>query len=110
VGTLGTGTHVLVLLLVVLDVLSTYLLLERYPPGLELNPVLRHLLSAYGPRVLVGYAPVEYVLIVLLLELQGRLLRRLGVARVGRYVRVTLLALYAAVLLNWVGVLLGIPA
>ena len=109
-GTLGTGTHVLVLLLVVLDVLSTYLLLERYPPELELNPVLRYLTSAYGSRVLVAYAPVEYVLIVLLLELQCRLLRRLGVARPERYATATLVLPYVAVLLNWVGVLLGIPA
>jgi hypothetical protein len=90
--------------LVVLDAISTYLLLHRYPPEMEFNPILRHLLLACGPWILIAYAPVEYAVVLLLLELLDRIYRRLGM-RPEKYVRVALMLLYVPILLNWLGVL-----
>jgi hypothetical protein len=104
VPALRASLLLLVLVLVVLDVSSTYMLLQRYPVDLEFNPILRQLVRAFGLRVLLVYAPVEYTLITLLLILQGRLLSKLNIEKTEKYLKITLIALYTIVLLNWVGV------
>jgi hypothetical protein len=93
----------LLAVLVALDALTTYLLTLRYPAQLELNPLLRYLLTL-DARLVFAYAPVEYLLLLLLFRVYGWFLRRVGIRRRLEYV-VVLLPL-VAVVSNLVGLLL----
>jgi type II secretory pathway component PulF len=94
---------VLLAVLVTLDGLTTYLLALRYPAHLELNPVLRQLL-ALDSRLVFAYAPVEYLLLLLLFRAYRWFLRRVGIRRRLEYI-VVLLPL-VAVVSNLAGLLL----
>ena len=89
------GVAVLLAVLVALDALTTYLLTLRYPTHLEFNPILRELL-AVDSRLVFAYAPVEYLLLLLLFRAYRWFLRRVGVKRRLEYV-VVLLPLVAVV-------------
>jgi hypothetical protein len=93
---------VLLAVLVALDALTTYLLTLRYPTQLELNPLLRQLL-AVDSRLVFAYAPVEYLLLLLLYKLYRAFLRRVGIKRRLEYL-VVLLPL-VAVVSNAIGLL-----
>jgi hypothetical protein len=95
----------LVFVLVLLDVASTYLCTLYYPVELEFNPVLRALLLMFGRAGLVLYAPVEFTLLVLLLSAYSRILARIGVKETNKYCVIVLAVLYVPVLLNFAGVL-----
>lgn len=86
---------VLLAVLVALDSLTTYLLALRYPAHLEFNPLLRQLL-ALDSRLVFAYAPVEYLLLLLLYRAYGAFLRRVGIKRRLEYI-VVLLPLIAVV-------------
>jgi hypothetical protein len=96
------GATIVLAVLVVLDALTTYLLALRYPIHLEFNPLLRQLL-AVDSRLVFAYAPVEYLLLLLLYKLYRAFLRRLGIRKRLEYV-VVLLPL-VAVVSNTIGLL-----
>jgi hypothetical protein len=79
----------LLAVLVVLDALTTYLLALRYPAHLEFNPVLRELL-AVDARLVFAYAPVEYLLLLLLFRAYRWFLRKTGIKRMFEYLVVLL--------------------
>jgi hypothetical protein len=79
----------LLAVLVALDALTTYLLALRYPAQLELNPVLRELL-AVDSRLVFAYAPVEYLLLLLLFRAYRWFLRKVGIKRRFEYLVVLL--------------------
>jgi hypothetical protein len=93
---------VLLAVLVALDALTTYLLVLRYPAHLEFNPVLRYLLSL-DARLVFAYAPVEYLLLLLLYRAYRAFLRKIGIKKRLEYV-VVLLPL-VAVVSNTIGLL-----
>lgn len=102
---LGLDRRVVALIgfLVVLDTVSTYLCTLYYPAELEFNPILRHMLLAYGSTGLLLYAPLEFAFLTLLLSVHSRLLVRLGVRSTFKYYVVVLIALYALVSMNFAG-------
>ena len=85
----------LLAVLVGLDALTTYLLTLRYPTQLEFSPLLRQLL-AVDSRLVFAYAPVEYLLLLLLFRAYRWFLRGVGIKRRLEYV-VVLLPLVAVV-------------
>jgi hypothetical protein len=91
--------------LVLLDAVSTYLCTLYYPAELEFNPVLRALLLMFGRVGLVLYAPVEFVLLVLLLSAYSRILAWIGVKDTSKYCVVVIAVLSAFVVMNFAGVL-----
>jgi hypothetical protein len=96
--------ELLLLLLVVLDAASTYLLLERYPAQLEFNPLLRQLLTI-DKRLVFAYAPVEYTALLGLYYLNKKVREKLGVKKRLEYSVIALVAV--VVVLNIVGVILS---
>jgi len=95
----------LVALLVVLDAVSTYLCTLYYPLELEFNPLLRLLLKTYGRVAIALYTPLEFALLVLLLKTYTVILKKIGVENTFKYSVAVLSALYLAVALNFIGVL-----
>jgi hypothetical protein len=90
--------------LVLLDVASTYMLVQRYPVELELSPVLRWLLTI-DKRLVFAWAPVEYAVLLGLFYLNKKVRERLGVRR---RVELAIVALVAvAVASNVAGLLLA---
>jgi hypothetical protein len=96
--------ELLLLLLVVLDVASTYLLVQRHPVELELNPVLRQLL-AIDKRLVFAYAPVEYTALLGLFYLNKKVREKLGVKKKLEYSIIVLAA--TIVVLNTIGLVLS---
>ena len=92
------------LILVLLDAVSTYLLVQKHPVELELSPVLRQLL-AVDRRLVFAYAPVEYLALLGLYYLNKKARERLGVKKRLEYSIIALAA--AVVLLNTIGVVLS---
>jgi hypothetical protein len=93
----------ILLVLVVLDVASTYMLVEKYPTRLEFNPILRQLLTI-DKRLVFAWIPVEYPALLGLYYLNKRVRERLGVKKKLEYLVIMLVAVI--VLLNTVGVVL----
>jgi hypothetical protein len=77
---------------------------QRYPVELELNPILRQLLTI-DKRLVLAYAPVEYTALLCLFYLNKRVRERLGVKKRLEYSVVALVAV--VVLLNTIGVVLS---
>jgi len=96
---------VLVALLVVLDAVSTYLCTLYYPLELEFNPLLRYLLIEYGRVALVLYAPIEFILLTLLLTAYTMILKRIGVRDTFKYCVVVVATLSVFIAMNFIGVL-----
>jgi hypothetical protein len=94
----------ILLILVLLDAVSTYLLAQKHPVELELSPVLRQLL-AVDRRLVFAYAPVEYLALLGLYYLNKKARERLGVKKRLEYSIIALAA--AVVLLNTIGVVLS---
>jgi hypothetical protein len=87
-----------------LDVASTYMLVQRYPVELELSPVLRWLLTI-DKRLVFAWAPAEYAVLLGLFYLNKKVRERLGVRRRVELAIVALVA--AAVASNVAGLLLA---
>jgi hypothetical protein len=98
----------LVGVLVLLDVASTYLCTLFYPAELEFNYVLRHMLIVYGRVGLLLYAPLEFVALTLLLSVYSVFLRKLGVKDTSKYCVVVIAVLSVPVAMNFAGVLLAL--
>ena len=96
--------ELLLLLLVVLDATSTYMLTQRYPAQLELNPVLRRLL-AVDKRLVFAWIPVEYLALLGLYYLNRYVRVKLGVKKRLEYSVVALVAV--VVVLNTIGLLVS---
>ena len=92
------------LILVLLDAITTYLLVQKHPVELELNPILRQLL-AVDKRLVFAYAPVEYLVLLGLYYLNKKVREKLGVKKKLEYSIITLAA--TIVLLNTIGVVLN---
>ena len=92
------------LILVLLDAVSTYLLVQQYPVELEASPILRQLL-AIDMRLVFAYAPVEYLALLGLFYLNKRAREKLGVKKRLEYAIIALAA--TIVLLNTIGVVLN---
>jgi hypothetical protein len=101
VGSIDRAVFVL-LALVLLDSVSTYLLVQRYPVELELSPILRWLLYI-DKRLVFAWAPAEYLILLGLYCLNKKVRERLGVKK---RVECSIIALVAlAVMSNIVGLL-----
>jgi hypothetical protein len=99
---------VLVLLaLVLLDSVSTYLLAQRCPVELELSPIVRRLLHI-DKRLVLAWAPVEYLVLLGLLYLNKKVRERLGVKKRIEYSVIVLVAV--AAVSNTIGVLFNYMA
>ena len=96
--------ELLLLLLVVLDATSTYMLLQVYPAQLEFNPILRQLL-AIDKRLVFAWIPVEYTALLGLFYLNRYVRVKLGVKKRLEYSIIGLAA--AVVLLNTIGVVVS---
>jgi hypothetical protein len=86
---------VVLLVLVLMDVASTYLLLGKYPVELELNPVLRQLL-AIDKRLVFAWIPVEYLGLLSLFYINKYVRMKLGVKKKLEYAVVLLLLVTVA--------------
>jgi hypothetical protein len=93
---------VILLILVLLDAVSTYLLVQRHPVELEANPVLRQLL-AVDRRLVFAYAPVEYMCLLGLYYLNKKVRTKLGVKKKIEYMVIAIVAM--AVVSNVIGLL-----
>ena len=103
-GLRAVRAELLLLVLVVLDAASTYLLVQRHPVELELNPILRQLLTI-DKRLVFAWVPVEYTALLCLFYLNKKVRERLGVKRRLEY---SIIALVAVVVVsNTIGVILS---
>jgi hypothetical protein len=96
--------ELLLLVLVVLDAISTYALAQRYPAQLEFNPVLRRLL-AVDKRLVFAWIPVEYLALLGLYYLNKNVREKLGVKKRLEYSVIALVAV--VVVLNVIGLLVS---
>jgi hypothetical protein len=80
------------------------MLVQRYPAQLELNPVLRQLLTI-DKRLVFAWAPVEYTALLCLFYLNRYVRVRLGVKKRLEYSVIALVAL--VVVLNTIGVVVS---
>jgi hypothetical protein len=94
--------ELLLLVLVVLDATSTYMLLQVYPAQLEFNLILRQLLTI-DKRLVLAWIPVEYTSLLCLFYLNRYVRVRLGVKKRLEYSVIALVAV--VVLLNTIGLL-----
>jgi len=94
----------ILLILVLLDAVSTYLLVQKHPVELELSPILRQLL-AIDKRLVFAYAPVEYLALLGLFYLNKKMREKLGVKKKLEYTIIALVA--AVVVLNTIGVVVS---
>jgi hypothetical protein len=92
------------LALVLLDSVSTYLLVQKYPVELEVSPILRQLLMV-DKRLVFTWTPVEYLVLLGLYYLNKNVRTKLGVKKRIEYVVIALVAL--AVALNTIGVVVS---
>jgi hypothetical protein len=90
------------LALVLLDSVSTYLLAQRCPVELELSPIVRQLLMV-DKRLVLAWAPVEYLVLLGLFYLNKKVRERLGVKKRVEHVVVVVVAI--AVLSNLAGLI-----
>ena len=94
----------ILLILVLLDAVSTYLLVQKHPVELEVSPILKQLL-AIDKRLVFAWAPIEYLVVLCLFYLNKKVRVKLGVKKRLEY---TIIALVAAVVtLNTIGVVLN---
>jgi hypothetical protein len=93
---------VILLILVLLDAVSTYLLVQRYPVELEASPVLRQLLYI-DKRLVLAYAPVEYLALLGLYYLNKHVRTKLGVKKKIEYMVIAIVVM--AVVSNVIGLL-----
>jgi len=92
------------LILVLLDAVSTYLLVQKHPVELEVSPIVKHLLMV-DRRLVFAWTPVEYTTLLGLFYLNKKAREKLGVKKRLEY---TIIALAATiVVLNTIGVVLN---
>jgi len=96
--------ELLLLLLVVLDAVSTYLLVQKHPVELEVSPILRQLL-AIDKRLVFAWVPVEYATLLGLFYLNRYVREKLGVKKRLEYTIIGLVA--TIVVLNTIGVVVN---
>ena len=92
------------LILVLLDAVSTYLLVQKYPVELEVSPILRQLL-AIDKRLVFAWIPVEYATLLGLFYINKKVREKLGVKKRLEYSIIGLAA--AVVTLNTIGVVVS---
>jgi len=90
--------------LVLLDALTTYLLVQRYPVELEASPIVKYLLMV-DKRLVFAWAPIEYAVLYALYKLNKRVRERLGVKKRLEYSVIGLVAVVVS--LNVVGLLVS---
>jgi len=76
-------------ILVSLDAITTYILSLLYPCGMELNPVLRALLSVDN-RLVFAYAPAEFLALYTIYRFYKWFLRKIGFGKRLEYIFVFL--------------------
>jgi len=92
------------LILVLLDAVSTYLLVQKYPVELEVSPILRQLL-AIDKRLVFAWIPVEYATLLCLFYINKKVREKLGVKKKLEYTIIGLAA--TIVVLNTIGVVVN---
>jgi len=92
------------LILVLLDAVSTYLLVQKHPVELEVSPILRQLL-AIDKRLVFAWTPVEYATLLCLFYINKKVREKLGVKKRLEYAIITLVA--TIVTLNTIGVVVN---
>ena len=92
------------LILVLLDAVSTYLLVQKHPVELEVSPILRQLL-AIDKRLVFAWIPVEYATLLCLFYINKKVREKLGVKKRLEYTIIGLAA--TIVVLNTIGVVVN---
>jgi len=92
------------LILVLLDAVSTYLLVQKYPVELEVSPIVKYLLMV-DKRLVFAWIPVEYATLLGLFYLNRYVREKLGVKKKLEYTIITLVA--TIVTLNTIGVVVS---